>query len=214
MNNAHVVLADDHPLFIYAMQEKLSHAMVSLQIDCARNYQELFRLVQRLEQDLDLVILDLNMPGSNGLEGLNYLVSQFPSVPVLVVSGQDDIDNRQTCLEAGAAEFISKSEEENVLVELVCKLVYGAHPVFEVGHSGQHEPSENLLQTLTPSQLKVLRFLADGLSNKHIARELEISEKTVRVHASAIFKHLGVKNRTQAAVLFKNSRMTETKKEP
>ncbi|MCE9680272.1 response regulator transcription factor [Shewanella sp. AS1] len=201
MSHIHIALADDHPLYVYAVKEKLKNIGDSTQIDCASNYQELFRIIQAAKDSLDLVILDLSMPGCKGVQGIEYIHTQFPSIPMLVVSGHDDFEVRQECLKAGAAEFISKSEPEQVLINSICSMVLGEHQAFSA--TAEHDPKQDLFTSLTPSQQKVLVLMSDGLSNKLIARELQISEKTVRVHASAIFKQLNVENRTQAALLFK-----------
>ncbi|MCG9695882.1 response regulator transcription factor [Shewanella sp. Isolate11] len=201
MTQIHIALADDHPLFVYAIKEKLKKTIKSITLEEARNYQELFRIVQRAEQSLDLVIVDLSMPGSEGLQGIRYISETYPSVPILVVSGHDDFSTRQSCLDAGASEFVSKSECETTLIESVCNMI--TEEFQEVEDNTSSIESDIAKMNLTPSQKKVLALLSNGLSNKLIARDLKISEKTVRIHASAIYKQLGVENRTQAAIKYK-----------
>ncbi|TKB47834.1 response regulator transcription factor [Thalassotalea mangrovi] len=201
MTSAHIVIADDHPLFIFAMQEKIKRIWPEVIFASASNYQQLFRILEQQEASLDLLILDLAMPGCEGMQGVDYITEHYASLPVIVVSGHDDFASRQHCLAQGVVDFISKTEADSVLLKLISQSVFA--DMKNINSINQDAPETDLFPSLTASQQKVLVLMADGLSNKAIARKLDVSEKTVRVHASAIFKQLGVENRTQAAIKYK-----------
>ncbi|WP_105258910.1 response regulator transcription factor [Pseudoalteromonas sp. T1lg88] len=201
MSNACIAIADDHPLIVFAIEHKIKDVWPDIQVESAHCYHQLFRLFEQKEQHLDLAIVDLSMPGSEGIQGVEYICKNYANVPVIVISGFDDFNSCTACLNAGAAGFVSKTEFDSVIIDLISKYLV----VDSVAPSQVLPEADELhvLPFLTPSQGKVLKQMADGLSNKAIARELNISEKTVRVHASAIFKQLDVENRTQAAVKYK-----------
>ena len=156
--------------------------------------------------DVDLVLLDLSMPGASGLSGLVSLRGIHPAVPMVVVSAHDDPETIRRALELGASGFISKSasmEEIRSGVEAVLAGDVAAPAGIDLGVERDPEISDLIkrLQSLTPQQTRVLGMLGEGLLNKQIAYELGVSEATIKAHVSAVLQKLGVDSRTQAVIL-------------
>ncbi|RVB63982.1 response regulator transcription factor, partial [Mesorhizobium sp. M7A.F.Ca.CA.002.03.2.1] len=157
-------------------------------------------------EDVDLVLLDLSMPGASGLSGLISLRGIHPAVPLVVVSAHDDPATIRRALDLGASGFISKSASMEEIRSAVQSVLAGdiAAPVgVDLGIERDPEISDLIkrLQALTPQQTRVLGMLAEGLLNKQIAYELGVSEATIKAHVSAILQKLGVDSRTQAVIL-------------
>ncbi len=198
------LIADDHPLFRGALKQALSRGDGSTIIE-AGDFAETKSLVQRHE-DIDLVLLDLTMPGTSGLSGLVALRALNATVPVMVVSAHDDMETIRRALGLGASGFISKSasmEEIRQAVDIVLDGGIAAPPESELGMEGDPIVFDLIqrLQTLTPQQARVLNMIAEGLLNKQIAYELDVSEATIKAHVSAVLQKLNVDSRTQAVIL-------------
>jgi DNA-binding NarL/FixJ family response regulator len=156
-------------------------------------------------EDIDLVMLDLSMPGASGLSGLISLRGIHPTVPLVVISAHDDAVTIRRAFDLGASGFISKSASMEAIREAVQSVLAGdiAAPVgVDLGVERDPEISDLIkrLKTLTPQQTRVLGMLAEGLLNKQIAYELGVSEATIKAHVSAILQKLGVDSRTQAVI--------------
>ncbi|TIS75763.1 MAG: response regulator transcription factor, partial [Mesorhizobium sp.] len=156
-------------------------------------------------EDIDMVLLDLSMPGASGLSGLISLRGIHASVPLVVVSAHDDPATIRRALDLGASGFISKSASMEEIRSAVLTVLAGdiAAPAgIELGVERDPEISDLIkrLQALTPQQTRVLGMLAEGLLNKQIAYELGVSEATIKAHVSAILQKLGVDSRTQAVI--------------
>jgi DNA-binding NarL/FixJ family response regulator len=199
------VIADDHPLFRGALKQALSGLDDAVEIFEAGDFETTKKLVTG-KADLDLLLLDLAMPGASGLSGLVALRGVHADVPVIVVSAHDDAETIRRSLELGASGFISKSASMEDIRAAVSAVLAGdiATPAgLDLGI--EHDPEiANLikrLQSLTPQQTRVLGMLAAGLLNKQIAYELSVSEATIKAHVSAILQKLGVDNRTQAVIM-------------
>ncbi|TPM38998.1 response regulator transcription factor [Mesorhizobium sp. B2-3-4] len=200
------VIADDHPLFRGALREALSGIGNVTAIHEAGDFESAKALVVANE-DVDLVLLDLSMPGASGLAGLISLRGIHPAVPLIVVSAHDDPATIRRALDLGASGFISKSASMEEIRGAVQAVLAGdiAAPVgVDLGVERDPEISDLIkrLQALTPQQTRVLGMLAEGLLNKQIAYELGVSEATIKAHVSAILQKLGVDSRTQAVILF------------
>src|SRR5262249_48542646 len=155
--------------------------------------------------EADLVLLDLAMPGVRGFSGLLYLRAQYPGMPVVVVSGNEDPAVIRRCLEFGASGFIPKTLPVEIIREVIGKVLEGAvwcPPGVDLTQAADAETRQlvSRLASLTPQQVRVLMMLSEGLLNKQIAHELGVSEATVKVHVSAILQKLGVDSRTQAVI--------------
>ena len=199
------VIADDHPLFRGALKQALSGLSDVAVILEAGDFEGAKALVSQNE-DVDLVLLDLTMPGASGLSGLISLRGIHAAVPMVVVSAHDDPQTIRRALELGASGFISKSASMDAIrgaVETVLAGGVTAPSGVELGVERDPEISDLIkrLQSLTPQQTRVLGMLAEGLLNKQIAYELGVSEATIKAHVSAVLQKLGVDNRTQAVIL-------------
>jgi DNA-binding NarL/FixJ family response regulator len=156
--------------------------------------------------EVDLVLLDLSMPGVRGLSGLLYLRAQYPGVPVVVVSGNQDPAVIRRCMEFGASGFIPKTLPIETIREAIGKVLEGAVWVppdvdLTLGADAETRQLVSRLASLTPQQVRVLMMLSEGLLNKQIAYALGVSEATVKAHVSAILQKLGVDSRTQAVII-------------
>jgi len=156
--------------------------------------------------DWDLVLLDLNMPGAYGFSGLVLLRGQYPQLPVVMISAQEEAAVVVRAREFGASGFIPKSSSLEVLQQAVRQVLEGEvwwPPQSEeaVSLSSEAKAASAGLASLTPQQFRVLTMVCEGLLNKQIAYELSVSEATVKAHVTAIFRKLGVRTRTQAALL-------------
>ena len=202
--NPLVIIADDHPLFRDALQQALSGAIP----DCiVRTVGDLAGLRSLLKETTiaDLVLLDLAMPDVSGFSGLISIRGEFPETPVIVVSATEDASSIRKCIELGASGFIPKSSGNDYMVEGIHSVLRGevwVPPEIDLETDMDEESSEIIrrLQSLTPQQGRVLSMLGEGLLNKQIAYELDVSEATVKAHVSAVLLKLGVDSRTQAVI--------------
>lgn len=202
-----ILLADDHDLFRAGLGMVLSELGADTRLVQAESLTAALHCAAA-EPDLDLALLDLNMPAMNGVDGLRQFRDQFPDVPVVIVSGSDDLSDVHQMLSAGAAGFIHKSTTPPVMLSALRLVLAGG--VYVPLHAMRQEPAKAALPTaaqgrgwangLTARQMEVLRLLAVGKPNKVIARELDLSEGTVKIHLSAIFRVLDANNRTEAVL--------------
>jgi DNA-binding NarL/FixJ family response regulator len=202
--STHLVIADDHPLFRDALRQAVASVVTSARIDEAGSFEELTALLDQ-DSDVDLVLLDLTMPGISGFSGLIYLRAQFPAIPVVIVSASDDGGTIRQSLDFGASGFIPKRFGVDTLRDAIMKVLGGDVWVpADTDLSSQTDPElarlRDRLVTLTPQQVRVLMMLSEGLLNKQIAYELGVSEATIKAHVSAILQKLGVESRTQAVI--------------
>ena len=201
-----ILLIDDHPVLRQGMRFLLRSLGNDFDIDEASDcFQALERVAGRR---YDLALLDLNMPGLNGLAALAALRAAAPDMPLVVLSGETDPCVARAAIEGGARGFIPKSSSPEVLIQAL-RLVL-AHGVYlpplllEAGHPVSswvpvpHRRLSTVLPGLTPRQTEILRCVVKGKPNKGIAQELGLSECTVKAHLSAVFLALGVHNRTEA----------------
>lgn len=198
------VVADDHPLFRGALRESVTTLFKSAEVFEAGGFDELQELLER-EGDMDLVLLDLAMPGVRGFSGLLFLRAQFPSVPVVIVSANEEPAVIRRCMEFGASGFLPKTLDVEIMRTAIRRVLEGGiwtPPDVDLS-GGTDAATRDLvsrLSTLTPQQVRVLMMLSEGLLNKQIAFELKVSEATVKAHVSAILQKLGVESRTQAVI--------------
>lgn len=207
MSSPQAIIADDHPLFRTALRQSLSATLAGPVLD-AGSFEELTDTLLQQPQ-VELVFLDLNMPGNDGLTGLTSLRNHFPDVLVIIVSANEQLDVIERAMSFGASAYIPKSAPLPDIVSAVEAVLGGdswlpqhlASAVSENGNPLHREFAQKLAQ-LTPQQFKVLRCIANGMLNKQIAHDLDVQETTIKQHVSAILRKLGVINRTQAGVLF------------
>src|SRR5690606_37157067 len=172
-----------------------------------------------LEQhpEIDLVLLDLHMPGNHGLAGLAAIRAQFPAVAVVLVSANEDPQVVRRALDHGAAGYIPKSaglEDMREAIRTVLDCEAWVPPALRHAVArAQSDPGDAALAarlaSLTPQQFRVLTLVADGLLNKQIADRLDVQERTVKAHLTAIFEKLGARNRTQAGVILRSLELSD-----
>ncbi|HEX8593810.1 MAG TPA: response regulator transcription factor [Pseudomonas sp.] len=203
-----ILIADDHPLFREAIHNVITDGFPGSEVMETDDLESALALTQQ-HDDLDLILLDLNMPGMHGLNGLINLRNEAPTIPVVIVSAEQD---KQVVLQAityGAVGFITKSSPrlqmtqaiEQILngnVYLPSDIIRSQKPATRRNSSETPSFAPELLQALTRKQLLVLERMTKGESNKQIAYTLEIAETTVKAHVSAILRKLNVHNRVQA----------------
>lgn len=196
------IIADDHPLFRGALRQTLETQYPDARIEEAGTLED---VTSRLEEDgdVDLILLDLSMPGMRGFSGLMYLRAQYAGVPVVIVSANEEPQAIRRCMEFGASGFIPKSHGIEVIRDAISSVMAGnmwSPPDIDLAADDGAGDLVQRLSTLTPQQVRVLMMLSEGLLNKQIAYELSVSEATVKAHVSAILQKLGVESRTQAVI--------------
>ena len=205
VTSTHLVIADDHPMFRDALRQAVASVVEEVKIDEAGTFDELTALLGQ-DSEVDMILLDLSMPGISGFSGLIYLRAQYPAIPVVVVSASDDIVTIRSSLDFGASGYIPKTVAIDTMAEAIDEVLRGGAwtpPDIDLAQPADQESGDlaKRLTTLTPQQMRVLMMLSQGLLNKQIAYELTVSEATVKAHVSAILQKLGVDSRTQAVIL-------------
>lgn len=208
-----IIVADDHPLFRQALLETLRSKLTHTQWLEAENVNELNTLLTA-NTDADLLLLDLNIPGAHGFNTLIHVRRHFPQIPVVVVSAYDDVDTISSAMEHGSSGFVPKSTPVETIFFAINEVFSGkiwTPPSFsaQTVQSGKSDIAERIA-SLTPQQYKILMMFAEGLLNKQIAYDLHVSEATIKAHATAIFKKLNVRNRTQAVITLNELDLTGT----
>lgn len=203
---AKFLLVDDHPLFLEALERAIEATFADARIVTATSIASA-KVVLDSDRDIDLVLLDLSMPGTRGFDGLLDIRANYPKLPVVVVSGIEDPSIIHEVMTYGAAGFIPKSVRMGELAEAIQAVMSGSvtvpqgyrPPQAEGPNTGSVDLAQRLA-SLTPQQLRVLTMLRQGLLNKQIAFELGVGETTVKAHVSEILRKLNVASRTQAVI--------------
>jgi DNA-binding NarL/FixJ family response regulator len=201
------LLADDHPLMREGVRQVLSQLEPPVEIIDAHDYPSLFAQTA-LHTDLDLALVDLNMPGFVGMQGITQYRSRFPDIPLVVLSASESPHDIRNALEAGALGYIPKAAPTAVMLSALRQVLAGnifVPACLGDGNGGLHTVAPADFEALqhsglTARQLEVARLLAQGCANKAIAGMLAMSESTVKVHIAAIFRALDVTNRTEAVL--------------
>jgi DNA-binding NarL/FixJ family response regulator len=201
-----IIVADDHPLFREALRHALGRAVPDATVVEADTVAALLDEAER-HPEADLLLLDLNMPGANGFSALVQMRAHHPSLPVVIISANEEPGVIRRSIAHGAAGFVPKSSTVEEMVEALRAVLDGdvwipasvdaESPTLE----GPEADVASRLASLTPQQFRVLTMLSAGLLNKQIAYELGVSEATIKAHMTAIMQKLGATNRTQAVVL-------------
>ena len=203
-----ILVVDDHPLFREALAGSIQQSMAQVEILEAGTIQDAVEVISG-NKEIDIVLLDLNLPGTSGFGGLLTVRTQFPKLPVVVVSGTDDHRIISDALNYGAVGFIPKSAPKSMLKEALQETLSGSiflppdYEAIEKRDADTEDSSDDLasqLASLTPQQFRVLQMLSEGMLNKQIAYELDVGETTVKAHVSAILRKLKVYSRTQAVI--------------
>ncbi|EDQ00032.1 response regulator transcription factor [Shewanella benthica] len=205
LENLNIIIADDHPLFRNALRQALSGPFPNTNWFEADSADALQSLLENKQQAYDLVMLDLQMPGSHGYSTLIHLRTHFSDLPVIIISAHEDNMTISRAVHYGSSGFIPKSSSMETLAAALTSVLDG--DIWLPDHAEIQEIKEDAsalvarkLADLTPQQYKVLQMFAEGLLNKQIAYDLGVSEATIKAHATAIFRKLGVRNRTQAVI--------------
>jgi DNA-binding NarL/FixJ family response regulator len=211
-----LLIADDHPLFRAALRGAATDAVDDLRVREADSLESVLAALEA-EPDIDLVLLDLHMPGNHGLAGLAAVRAQHPGVAVVVVSANDDPRVVRRALDHGAAGYLPKStglDDLRGAIRAVLSLERWLPPALRSAvDSAQSSPRDAdlaaRLASLSPQQFRVLALVAEGLLNKQIADRLGVQERTVKAHLTAVFERLGVRNRTQASVVLRELELSD-----
>lgn len=200
-----LLIADDHPLYRDALRGALNTHMDDVFILEASDMNQALDVLNQ-GHDIDLLLLDLHMPGSQDLFGLIHIRKTFPDLPVAVVSGTENPEIISKIIDVGAMGFVPKTTDAATIASAIQAMLEGDVWVPEnLTSDVKEDPTfSNLVDkvaTLTPAQYKVLCMLRDGLLNKQIGYNLGIAEKTVKTHITSIFKKLEISNRTQAVII-------------
>jgi DNA-binding NarL/FixJ family response regulator len=215
-----LLIADDHPLFRAALRGAAKDAVPDLEV---READSLESVLARLEEEpgIDLVLLDLHMPGNHGLAGLAAIRAQHPGVAVVVVSANDDPRVVRRALDHGAAGYLPKSTGLDDLREAIRSVLaleqWLPTKLRAAVEGAPSAPADAVLAarlaSLSPQQFRVLALVAEGLLNKQIADRLGVQERTVKAHLTSIFERLGVRNRTQASVILRELELSDPSKQ-
>ncbi|MCA1979877.1 MAG: response regulator transcription factor [Thiobacillus sp.] len=207
------LLADDHPLMREGVRQVLAQLEPGIEIVDAHDYPSLFAQTA-LHADLDLALVDLNMPGLVGLQGITQFRHRFPDIPLVVLSASESPHDIRSALEAGALGYISKSAPTETMLAALRQVLAGDLYVpdclaehADAADTPATDVNATALAGLTARQREVARLLGHGFTNKAIGSMLGMTETTVKVHVTAIFRALGVGNRTEAVVAMQ--RMTQ-----
>src|SRR6202035_4633308 len=174
--STHLVIADDHPLFRDALRQAVASVVSTAVIDEAGSFEDLTTLLEQ-DSDVDLILLELSMPGISGFSGLIYLRAQYPAIPVVIVYASDDAGTIRRALDFGASGFIPKRFGDDRLRDAIRKVMdvdvgIPPHTALTAAADPDMTRLRDRLVTLTPQQVRVLMMLSEGLLNKQIAYEL------------------------------------------
>ena len=195
MNSPHILLIDDHPMFRAGLGMVLNRAMPNACIHQAASVDEALNIAP---DSLHLVLLDIKLNGSSGLEGIEHIKRKWPAVPILMLSSHDEPETTRLALARGATAFVSKAQAPETIIETIAQLLRGELPQAK-SFAMPNAASQNN-KSLTPRQREVLVLLHAGLANKVIARKLVLSDNTVRRHMQEILKYFKVATRAEAVL--------------
>jgi DNA-binding NarL/FixJ family response regulator len=208
----HILIVDDHAFVCEGLKATLTEQFNDLEVTTTVNCDEAMSILSN--KSFDLMILDLFMPGgSGGFNFISLLREHYPVLPLVVLSASENSTHIRKCLELGVTGFVTKSAPKEALFEAINKAIKGEkfipkyliESIPEVARVIDEVDSgvniEIISELITERQMDILRCISRGYSNKHIARELDLSENTVKVHVSAMLRALGLSNRTQAGIL-------------
>jgi DNA-binding NarL/FixJ family response regulator len=200
-----IIIADDHPLFRNALSQAVNASLNPVNIETAFDISSLQSCVEE-QPFTQLILLDLHMPGAYGFSGLIHLSANHPDIPVIVVSAHASSDIIRRAMDHGASGYLPKSSSMQEITDAISQVLAGnlwLPPSYDMNTQASTPEEMNIadiLSTLTPQQFRVATILAQGLLNKQIAYELNVTEATIKAHVTEIFRKLGVHSRTQAAL--------------
>jgi DNA-binding NarL/FixJ family response regulator len=216
-----IVLADDHTLFRDALTQYIERSDPEIIVLLGKDFHEAMNILVA-EKDVDLVMLDLRMPGMNGLQGLKRLRELYEDIPVAILSGLAEPIDVEEALQLGAAGYFPKTLPGKIMLQGIYKILQGekftpmdhnTNQILPSYHAdpypaGQAGSAMDVKIQLTPREKQVLGFLLKGASNKEIAQEMKLQVVTIKLHVRGICRKLGAKNRTQAALKAQQAGLT------
>lgn len=207
-----LLIADDHALFRDALVQYIERSDPSSSVVLAKDFPEALKLLEA-DPNQDLILLDLRMPGMNGMEGFSVIKDTFPGARVALMSGVAEEEDIKSAIALGAVGYFPKTMSGRALLGAIEQVVAGDPyipsgenasymPSYYSDHSGSKKSdySKRVIVDFTPRESEVLSFLVDGASNKEIARALSLQVVTVKLHVRGICRKLDANNRTQAAL--------------
>ena len=202
----HFHVADDHPLFRNAILEVIKRHYPDSIVGESMDLDSTIAALEK-NNETDLLLLDLHMPGSQDLFGLILVREKFPSIPVTIISADEDSNTISRAMGHGASGYIPKSCSPQLIQQAISAMLDGGRWVpedFRNSLTPVNDEEKDLaakIATLTPQQFRVLCYLREGWLNKQIGYEMGITEATIKAHITAIFRKLGISNRTQAVIM-------------
>lgn len=195
-----MLVVDDHAILRQGLAALLTGAGAASEVLHAASQADGLAMAAA-HPDLDAVLLDLRLPDGDGVASIAAFAELNPALPIIIVSASEDPADVRRAIDHGALGYVPKSASPETMLQAVKLVMSGGVyvPPLMLGQEARMAPAAGALEPLTPRQGEVLALLANGLSNKEIGLKYGLSEKTVKVHVGAIFRALGVTNRTQAA---------------
>ncbi len=205
----HALIMDDHEFVTTGLRTTLNEYFSDLEVSAANCSEDALRILT--DHEVDIAVLDLFMPASGGASSLSNRSSSFPKVPIVVLSASESHVHIRKCLSYGVLGFVTKSSPREALFSAMNRALDGKSSVPEVtvliDEVDEGANLEAIKEVLTPRQLDILECITRGRSNKQVARQLNLSENTVKVHVSNLLRGLGLSNRTEAAILGQKLRL-------
>lgn len=208
------LIADDHPLFREALQAALLPFFNDMEVIEADTLHNTISAIKK-HPNIDVILLDLTMPGADNYYGLTSVIDKCANIPVVVITATDNAESVNIAMHLGAKGFIPKSYTSRKMAHAIMNVLNGGTfiPESYIDTISSTHPEMltaiELVKELTPKQLVVTRCLKQGKMNKEIADELCVTEATIKAHISAIFKKLNVTSRTQVVLLFEKLDMVD-----
>lgn len=206
----HTLIVDDHAFVCVGLKATLLDGLSDIKVSTASDGAKALNIL--LNDSIDLAVIDLFMPGGDGgFDFIDTVCQTYPKLPIIVLSASENPAHIRKCLDIGAKGFVTKSAPKEILFTAITKVLAGDRYIPSAlltaqgdggrGNSDLQASADNVTQLLTERQLEILALISKGFSNKLIARELFLSENTVKVHVSAILRALSLSNRTQAGLV-------------
>ena len=200
-----VLIIDDHALFRTGMKLILTQVGQIGSVTEASSIKEAFSLS---DQQFDIILLDIHMPGLNGIDGIKPLIEKFGSTPIAILSASNEPNDVNKAKSFGASGFMNKASAADEMISRIKRMVNGEQCFGDYASTSEASFDKKMSDQLTSRQIEVLLHLCEGKPNKLIARQLDMSENTVRVHVSAILNTLGATNRTEAILIAQREGIT------